>query len=213
MHSFKSDKGVKEYFHNLPGRVDQQIYTTLQAGRLNTEFVDKQISNYSSDNKTFRQTNKNTPIVYISHKEDDPIFSGLKNAGLNLVKKVLPWNEVRKIRHSDRSDYDILFLGASVHNLDPDGIYHLLGKNGALYSAATHRKSVSELLEVGRSLIGKEEVRRHYEKVSSEVLKEVPIVHLGFRYVRGVFRTDMVKVDELIVGSRGTYDFSSYRKL
>lgn len=95
---------------------------------------------------------------------------------------------------------DIMPLTGSVYDGDPDCLYHMLGRNGAIFSPMLERKDVADGLEEGRKLTTLEDLAPHYEKVSRSILKQVPYVHLGF-YYRGVaYNPRRLRVNETFVG-------------
>ena len=79
--------------------------------------------------------------------------------------------------------------------LDPDGIYHLLGKNGAITSPLVKNEVVANLLEDGRKIIDRNMINPFYKKVSLALLNEAPIIHMGFNKAVAIYRNDKVKVD------------------
>lgn len=95
---------------------------------------------------------------------------------------------------------DIMPLTGSVYDGDPDCLYHMLGRNGAIFSPMLERKDVADGLEEGRKLTRLEDLAPHYEEVSRSILRQVPYVHLGF-YYRGVaYNPRRLKVNETFVG-------------
>ena len=78
---------------------------------------------------------------------------------------------------------------------DPDGIYHKLGRSGAIASPMTNNDAVADLLEEGRRLIAKEELDPFYQKVNRKILEEAPFVHLGFNKAISVYRKDRIRVE------------------
>jgi ABC-type transport system substrate-binding protein len=90
---------------------------------------------------------------------------------------------------------DILVESFSVDSVDPDGIYHALGKNGAIRTPYVYSEVVGDLLEEGRKIVDTTALDGHYKKVSESLLNDVPMVHLGFGRSATFFRRDRVEVD------------------
>lgn len=80
---------------------------------------------------------------------------------------------------------DIMPITGSVYDGDPDCLYHMLGRHGAIFSPMLERKSVADGLEDGRKITELEKLAPFYQEVARNILKEVPYIHLGF-YYRGV---------------------------
>lgn len=95
---------------------------------------------------------------------------------------------------------DIMPMGASVGDSDPDGLYHLLGRHGAIFSPIAERGIVCDGMETGRQLLDISQLPGHYEKISRGILKEVPYVHLGYLYTRIAYNTDKLQVNNTLLG-------------
>jgi hypothetical protein len=95
---------------------------------------------------------------------------------------------------------DIMPMGASVGDSDPDGLYHLLGRHGAIFSPILERGTVCDGMESGRQLLDIAQLPAHYEKVSREILKEVPYIHLGYLYTRVAYNTSKLQINEKQIG-------------
>jgi hypothetical protein len=78
------------------------------------------------------------------------------------------------------SDMDLEVGNVSIVSGDPDGLYHVQGKYGAILAPMSFRQSIGDLLESGRDIVDGKLINEHYQKISKEILKEVPYVHLGF---------------------------------
>jgi hypothetical protein len=94
---------------------------------------------------------------------------------------------------------DIMPITGSVYDGDPDCLYHMLGRHGAIFSPMLERKSVADGLEAGRKITELEKLAPFYQEVARNILKEVPFIHLGF-YYRGVaFNSDSLKVNATFI--------------
>lgn len=95
---------------------------------------------------------------------------------------------------------DIMPITGSVYDGDPDCLYHMLGRHGAIFSPMLERKGVADGLEEGRKLIDPDQLAPHYQGVARDILKEVPYVHLGF-YYRGVaYNSKRLRINESFGG-------------
>lgn len=97
---------------------------------------------------------------------------------------------------------DVMPMGASVGDSDPDGLYHLLGRRGAIFSPIAERRSVCDGMESGRKILDLEQLPGHYASVSREILKEVPYVHLGYLCTRMAYNTNKLRISENLLGRR-----------
>jgi ABC-type transport system substrate-binding protein len=160
-----------------------QVFLPYQSGHLDKAEEEKLIGMSAINiEKLIEATQKKPLVVYY-----DPDFEILKKKledkgvkfspdSVNMIEK-----KVNKLDlYYKEFTPDIMSLKASFSNGDPDGIYHLLGKNGAITSPMIYRESVAKLVEEGRDLIDPQEMDQLYSKVSREILKQVPFVHLGF---------------------------------
>ena len=109
-----------------------------------------------------------------------------------------------------KKEADIALIRSSVVDGDPDGIYHALGKNGAIASEMTLRPRVSQLLEEGREIQDITKLDEHYRKVSVAILSEVPWVHFGFLLEKTVYRADRLNVNFRHIKSRIREPFSIF---
>ncbi len=94
---------------------------------------------------------------------------------------------------------DIMPMGASVADGDPDVLYHLLGAHGAIASPIARREQVCKGIEGGRQLLDQSVLPLYYENVARNILREVPYIHLGYLNRRVVYNSErLVLKDELI---------------
>ena len=82
-------------------------------------------------------------------------------------------------------DTDLLLASFSVANGDPDGLYHVLGKEGAIFTPMMERDGIAERMAEGRKILDRTKLPLHYEKVARLVLADVPFIHLGYSF-RGI---------------------------
>ncbi len=94
---------------------------------------------------------------------------------------------------------DIMPITGSVYDGDPDCLYHMLGRHGAIFSPMLERKSVADGLEEGRKITDVDMLPPFYQGVARNILKEVPYIHLGF-YYRGVaYNSKTLKVNSAFI--------------
>jgi ABC-type transport system substrate-binding protein len=177
------DSHTKEITTEIGVRPNKQVYLSYQAGALK----DSEIQSLVDEGKKYveeliKKTRKH-PLVFYFHPEWNWIKSELEKKGIVFSHKSLDFVK-EKIDNLNvyykTYEPDIMTFKSSLANGDPDGLYHLLGKEGAISSPMLFRESVSELLDKGRSALAPEKIKEIYKKVSYEVLKEVPFIHIGF---------------------------------
>lgn len=180
------------------GGKDSQTFLPVQAGRLDEAEADALVEEGRRFVPKLIGASKRRPIVALSGSYMWPFVDALRQEGLVLAKesRILDRDEYMKVTYHSK-DYDILFGAFSVANGDPDGIYHALGKSGAIRSPVVYRERVANLLEEGRALIGQEKLDAHYRKVSRAILEEVPLVHLGFSKAVVIYRNDRLRAGDL----------------
>ena len=132
--------------------------------------------------------------------EEFSIRAFLEFAGLSISEKskVLNKSEAIKAIYSGQ-EADLIPGGFGVASGDPDGIYHLLGNNGAIATPMLRNETVSSILEEGRKLVNPKEIDPFYKKVSLTILDEAPFVHLGFNKAVAIYRNDKVSVNSRIL--------------
>lgn len=170
-----------------------QIYRQFQSGRLN-EIEFKRTLEGNKFEKSAEDFLRSTPLTVAFVKSQLPIVEMLQAAGLSISDKSKPIDvkEMIKLLYSEDGP-DIIVMNYSIATSDPDGIYHLLGKNGAIKSPMVGSRSVAELLEKGREIIEHQKIDSFYREVQKEILNDVPLVHLGFVKAVSAVNTSRVK--------------------
>ena len=189
-----------EMFNNLAASIDFQVYLPAQAGRLDDSDVDEMIKGYRKHIPNFLKETSKNPISFFSTIDNHPIHDFLSAKGVKLTEassKGIKFDLLLEKLYRN-TKFDLLYASSSVLNSDPDGIYHFLGKNGSIMSPANQRESVTALLEKGRNLVSLDQLDSHYRKVTRSVISDVPIVHLGFKYSRVIYRSDKVRYAEVV---------------
>jgi MarR-like DNA-binding transcriptional regulator SgrR of sgrS sRNA len=207
----------KENFSNLfpRARIDFQFYLPFQAGRLEDSFVITEKLNYAeADLEELKKISKKQPLKAISaRKEIASLIEMWKKYGISFTSDsgLVTFKEALA-DHYKLHTSDIILSGFSVWNGDPDGAYHVLGKNGGITSPMIQQKKVTELLEEGRQILKTENLHKHYKKVSEAVLDEVPIIHIGMQADQFIYLTNVVDPDLDQIQSRTGVGFTAFRK-
>lgn len=157
-------------------KLDAQSILPLQAGRLDkTELAKLKIT---KDRESLSAKSRKTPLKIITSEALPWLETILDRAEISYLIKTLSVKE-RIADYYSVHHADVAFSSFSVNNADPDGIYHALGKNGAISSPILARPRLQSLLEQGRSLIGSDNLDAHYVEVNRAIFDEVPWVHIG----------------------------------
>ncbi len=201
LNGFKENRG--NVYVKTPGfRTDHQIYLKLQAGRVSEQLVINKIQEGKPYVQELIDATKDNPIIFYYDDDSQWIMEKLKAEGLKFSEESRNINgmgpklldEVYKLHQSD-----LLTLGFSVSNGDPDGIYHILGKNGAIFSPMYHRSKISDLLETGRELYDPNVLDSFYQKVTLKALEEIPFIHLGFKTSIAIYKKSKINVNKVIL--------------
>jgi hypothetical protein len=194
----KMFKENADFINSLPRRfrLDFQTFLPLQAGRLPDSEVDRIIAEGEPFVNELIEKSKKVPIKAAISGSLSFVVPLLQKTGLvfenaDIKSSLEVFDEMYK-----KNSFDILAMGASVHTSDPDGIYHLLGRHGAITSQMIQREKVAEQLEKGRLLTDLAEISAHYENVNRTIIEEVPGVHLGFSSSNYVFNPKKVRINQ-----------------
>ncbi len=193
--------------------VDQQVFLNLQKGRLDNTEKDSIIKQGKQYINEMVKASASNPIRLYSTRNLKWLIKMLEDSGIVLSKESgkKKWEDILKMQYKT-SEMDLYLGGFSVANGDPGGLYHKLGKTGAILAPMTYNERVGDLLEEGKSLIDHSKIDEHYKKINSAILEEVPIVHLGFVHGMSVYRNDKVK-NIMDVKSREENRLHFYRNL
>jgi len=185
-------------FNNV--RKDPQVYLDFQLGRLSDEEADRVIHEGDKYIFDFIKATKSRPVFLLTYDEPNWIQELLQKRGVAFTKNsgLVPKNVVLEMYRRTKNAPDMAVGGVSLANGDPDGLYHGLGRMGSHTSPIAVRPGISKLLEEGRSIIDRKAVNEHYKKVSREVLREVPFVHIGFSLGVVAYRADKVSVNAAV---------------
>lgn len=172
---------IRPYSDNRSIAIDLQTFLPLQAGRLPNDEALAIINSGKEFVPELIAVSKEKPLYVVSMRDDTDMLAAFRKAGIVCTDNSGNVDFKTGLQmHYKTFDPDILIGAFSVANGDPDGIYHLLGKQGAISTPMILRKSVDHELEVGRAITDRSAMKHHYEKVAREILNEVPFVHVGF---------------------------------
>ncbi|WP_141732372.1 ABC transporter substrate-binding protein [Oligoflexus tunisiensis] len=178
---------------NSPKRfkVDFQPYLPFQAGRLPDSAFETIARKYETLISELIARSKDNPLELCLKGFLTKVLPFIQESGLNFKNRE-PEDSLREFYkiHS----CDAVLAGASVHVIDSDGLYHLLGKDGAITSPIIYRENVDKLLLEGRIIQTPELLPAHYEKVAEAIFSEVPSIHLGYISNNITYRSDRLRV-------------------
>lgn len=174
--------------------LDMQVYLPHQAGRIDEKLVLEAVEHGKKYVNELRKAAEENPVVLLETDEYS-LRPFLDAAQIKISEKsrILPKSELIAAIY-DGQEADLIPGAFGVASGDPDGMYHLLGKNGAITSPMLQNQKVSDLLEEGRKIIDNESINPFYQKVSLAILDEAPITHLGFNKAVAIYRNDKVNV-------------------
>lgn len=181
-------------------QLDPQIYPQGQASRIPDNEVEDIIRSGEPFIAKLISESQKKPIKIYLGDSISSLFSDFEREGLKFEKmEQRSFLNVLKDWNHDFSA-DVVGFGAGFNISDPDGVYHLLGKNGAITSPIINRERVMALLEEGRNITDKDQIPSHYRKVTRAVLEDIPGVHLGHLQTNFVYRDERVKFNERFMG-------------
>ena len=180
--------------------VDGQVFMPFQTGRIKEDEADQIIAEGKKFVPELIAASKRKPILIFISEGDDWLISFLKEQGLAIAhesKKIAAQDRIAIIYKSYEPDMIVAAFG--VASGDPDGIYHRLGKSGAIMTPMSYSENVAHLLEEGRKLLKQEELDSFYQGVGRAILKEVPFVHMGYSKAVAIYRNDIVEYDSKLL--------------
>lgn len=179
--------------------VDPQSYLPMQSGRLDDNTVQKTVAQGEKFVQALRDASKNNPVI-LMETEEFSLRPMLDASGIAISpkSKVVSKGELISLIYSGQ-EADLIPGSFGVASGDPDGMYHLLGRNGAITSPMLKNEVVANLLEEGRKIVDQEQISPFYKKVSLAILDEAPVVHMGFNKAVAIYRNDLVKVSGRIL--------------
>jgi ABC-type transport system substrate-binding protein len=197
---------VQEYLeqHSMLGNplytaLDPQVYLPLQAGRISESDATSIIESGKAFVPDLLEAARANPPILI---ETDALSLRplLKAIGVEISEKsrVVPRSEIIGIIYKG-VEADLIPGSFGVASGDPDGIYHKLGKSGAIASPMTANVEVERVLEVGRSITDKDKLDSFYKSVNETILREAPFIHMGFNKAIAIYRNDKIEVSQAVL--------------
>ena len=210
LQDLKENYPVDEKFKT---RIDPQIYLPFQAGRLSPKEAQKIIDEGKPFVNEFLDATKKNPLFLATSSKNSWFKNWIIKKGIKLTKNSvhIPGNRVYEMNYKT-FEPDLLFSYTSVVNGDPDGIYHALGRNGAISTPMVQREKLMDLLEEGRGLFDLDKINEHYKKVNEAALREIPIFHFGFLKTVVAYRSDRINVKKKYK-HRGDNRFIAYEAI
>jgi len=182
---------------------DVQTFLRFQAGRLTEEEAAAIIAEGEKDISRFVEATKKRPLFFAANaKSWQWLYDLLAATGVSLTKES-SWEFAGQgfwDLYYKTCTPDVFPMSISISDGDPDGLYHILGKNGAVTSPMIQREAVSGGLESGREITDIAKLSPHYQAVARDILKEVPYVHVGYLYNRLAYNKNVLKVNETLMG-------------
>lgn len=196
--------------------LDPQIFLPLQSGRIEDKIAMEMVERGRPFIESFIEETKSKPIRMITGTSSnliDWVKKDLMEKGVHFSEEseVVPMKELAKTYYKTH-DTDISLMTLSVASGDPDGIYHVLGRNGSIASPMMFRRDSSKLLEEGRKILDLGQIDGHYQKVTEAALLEVPFVHIGYLKTLMAYRKDKLKLNKAYK-QREDYRFSEIAPL
>lgn len=180
---FKSDPaGWPPSFYGNGFSLDPQSFLTFQAGRLPAAEAEAAIAKGKPHIKRLIEHSGRTPVIVCSAANSAWLFGILERSGVRVAaasRADLTEKEMLEMYYKTHKA-DLLPMTISVYDGDPDTMYHVLGRHGAIFSPMLGRKKVSDMLEAGRKIADPGALAPYYRGVAKKILEEVPYVHLGY---------------------------------
>lgn len=225
-----SDKRMRKallyLIHSLPENVnsmvenpkfftpDPQALLQFQAGRLEDSEARRFIEDGKQYLKLLQNESKQRPLVIYFNEGEEWFLSYLEEHGVHvdkeLSKQTTPSEKIANYYKEHLSDIQI--IGYSIAGADPDSVYHVLGRHGAITSPMIQNEIVATLLEDGRQIVDADDLNDHYQKFSRAFLDEVPLIHLGFSKAITAYNKKHVGIDRAILRRNNGHLYPFYRK-
>ena len=187
LHSSHFTADPQSFLRFQPGRLpDVEARKLVEAGR---RYIPSRVA-----------ASRRRPVYVVYGSGWDWLLVLLREAGVAVSEKSgsRPFAEVLEMIYTTH-EADLIPGTYSVYNGDPDGLYHLLGRRGAIFSTMMDRPGVAALMESGRRITDRGRLPAHYEKANRKILKEVPYVHLGYDCRAVAYDSRKLKVAESFI--------------
>ncbi len=178
--------------------LDSQFFPPLWPGRISDDEVKQLLGRGEPYLKDLVEKSRKRPIRLLCATERfEGVQKGLEELGVHFARP-FQVDEVQTVVEAmyGKHDYDLNVHGASVVGSDPDGLYHLLGKTGALASPATARPGVSIAMERARSVPHGADLNPYYSEVARKIFEEVPEIHTAYYRGGTFFDASRVKAED-----------------
>lgn len=180
--SFVEDED--NYNHKAYFTPNPQFFPPLTPGSLEKPIVDELLNEGKQYVDELKKVSAQRPLVCVVRKRDYAerfnYCQALSQHGVRVIERKADFKETKDVIYHGH-DADLIEYGVSYASADPDGIYHYLGKNGAIWSPMSSRVEVEKLLEQGRMVLKGDALHVFYKGVAKTILEEVPMVHFGFQ--------------------------------
>lgn len=197
----KGLKSTPKYLGNPDySAVDSQVFLPFQTGRIEASEAEALINEGKGYIADLIAETKSKPLLVFTSEGDDWLIPFLKEQGLMISaasKKVTAKDRIAVTYKTYEPDVMVAAFG--VASGDPDGIYHRLGKAGAIMTPMSYSDKVAAQLEEGRKILKQEELDSFYQEVSRTILKEAPFVHMGYSKAVAIYRNDVVEFDSQLL--------------
>lgn len=181
---------------------DIQFYPHLYPGRLDDSETKRLIDDGEKYIGLLKKASEKKPITCINRSSAAFDYCEAFNKyGINTVKQTSDFATTKKILYKT-FEADLVSYGASYASADPDGLYHLLGKNGAIWTPLASREKVEKLAEEGRTLTDNSDINEHYKLLSMTIMEEIPVIHLGYQNLYLEYNSDLLKTTDKVTARR-----------
>lgn len=176
---------------------DPQSLLAFQAGRLADRAAIDLVDSGTEAVTLLVDRTRQRPLRVVSSRDVSWLIDWLREEGISVSKDSgrVSFDDILAIIYKTHAA-DLLLGSFTVDNGDPDGLYHILGRDGAIHSPMMSRPSLERLMAAGRSILDPQGLDTHYQSVSREILREVPYIHLGYSHETIAFARRRVKVSE-----------------
>lgn len=190
---------------------DIQFYPPLFPGRLSEGKAGAIIEEGKQFIEALRLASEEKPIVCLNRAI--PSFDYCHIFEINKIKTKRLEGDFDHIKRTLYKTYDADLVSYSVSyaGADPDGIYHFLGHNGAIWTPLASRSRVESLIEEGRLLTDWNNIDDHYKKTSVAILEEVPVIHLGSQKLFLNYNPDILEPAEKVVAKCKALDVTLFK--
>ncbi len=187
---------LTRYFDSSRFILDPQYLSSLQIGRLSQDKVDTLINQGKEWVTDLIRASQSQPIHFpLKGTKDKVLVEMLKKKGVRIETSdaFLTTKELLNLVYKTHN-YDLVSWRTGFGSSDPDGLYHTLGKYGAISTPPMGRYKVWQVLEEGRTLVDLEQMNQVYIQLSQAILEEVPTIHLGYCRPFVFYNTQKVKI-------------------